>query len=146
MTTLLYDTKETADLSQRILIGNKNIDVVHVRPRIIKWASPAGSIVMKIQDTSGKTIATSNSVTITSISAGTYFHGYVRFDITAHLKAETSYLVTMETTGYTFAEANHLGWIRDHEDPQVPSDYTVAFNGDTLAYSLQLYSFKRQVR
>ena len=91
--------------------------IAHIRPHVLKFDSPSGSIAMQIQDVNGKIIATSNFLTGAQISSATYFHGYIRFDINASLSSDTVYNISMRSTGgYSFAEANYFGWILEHND------------------------------
>ena len=123
MTSLAVEELKTT-LNQEILVGDNNLNVEAVRPRIYKHNAPAGSLQVQIRDTNDKIIASSNSVTISSVSASAFFHGFIRFDINAGLKAGTTYRLFLVPSGYTFAESDYIGWVKDHEDRQVGIEYT----------------------
>lgn len=97
-------------LAQSFTVGSKNAEITAVRPHLVKYGSPAGSFYIEIQDADGQLIATSNALTAAEISSASYFHGHVRFDVTAGLKAGRVIRVALKATGYTFSEATYIAW------------------------------------
>lgn len=110
---------------QDIRIGRNSIRLKAMRPHIYKAGFPAGSLKMQIQDLDGRVIGESETIAISAITAATYSHGYLRFYIDAHLKADTVYRIALIAAGgYSFAEAAWVGWCNDFDLQKVPREWT----------------------
>lgn len=121
--------------------GHRNIR--HIRPHIFRKAAPTGSLKVQLRDSSGGLIAESNSVTIASIGSDTYFHGYVKFDLTAQLKEDVTYRVALVPTGgYSFSESNWIGWCNGFDLGKYPGTYTDA-EGYSAPLDLELWEYKQ---
>lgn len=131
-----------SSLKQKITIGDRDIIVKHVRPHIYKHLAPAGSITVEIEDSSNVTIAESAAVTITDISAVNYFHGEVRFDVSARLLKNTDYYIVINSSGYTYSDAAFVGWCTDYDLQKVERDYTPA-NSLYTPFLLELWEVKK---
>lgn len=114
-------------------------NVVLVRPRLYRHASPAGTVVIQLQDDNGNLIATSNSRSIAGIGTGTYWHGYADFTIAAALVPNTVYRWVLVQSGYTFGEPAYLGWCNAWDSGAYEGSY-----GNTKGYNapfdLQVWS------
>lgn len=121
---LLLDELNSDNLTQLVQTPSRVVHVKHIRPHLYKHAAPTGSFFIQIQDANGKKIANSNSLSAADISASTYFHGYVRFDIVASLTPDTNYYIALRSTGYTFGELAYIGWCRDYEHRKYAASYT----------------------
>ncbi|TXH09501.1 MAG: hypothetical protein E6R04_08000 [Spirochaetes bacterium] len=100
-------------------------EIYAVRPHLLKYASPAGSLYIEIQDNAGSLLATSETIAITDISAIAYFHGYVRFPVNVRLAPSASYRVALKYSGlYAFAEAAYIGWCGDYDLVKYGVGYT----------------------
>lgn len=100
---------------QPVTTGSSVIHVTAIRPHIYKHLAPAGSFYIQIQDANGKKIANSNSLTAANISASNYFHGYVRFDVSASLFPETQYRIALKSSGYSYSDSAYIGWCTDFD-------------------------------
>lgn len=134
---LVYEEDDTLWL-QRFITGSKEIAMTHVRPYLYKHGSPAGTVKVQILDSSQVLIKETSTLTITDISTATYFHGFVRFELEMGLARETSYYCKLVTSGYSFAEANHLGWCRDYDLRVVDASYTPS-DGLNSAFLFQMF-------
>lgn len=123
---LIVNELNTFALYQEMTTPDRVIQVVHLRPHLYKHLAPAGSFYMQIQDENGKKIVDSNSLSANDISASNYFHGYIRFDISATLRPETTYRFALKSTGYTFSESAYIGWCNDWDHDRYARDYTPA--------------------
>lgn len=113
------------ELKQLITIGARDLLVFAIRPHLYKHLAPAGTIYLQVQDTNGKKIKDSESVTITDISASNYFHGMVKFEIDVALKKNTQYYVALKSGGgYSYASNAFVGWCNDYDLRRVETDYT----------------------
>jgi hypothetical protein len=97
-------------IKQLFTSPDRFVDIRHVRPHIYKHAAPAGEFAIQIQTEDGNPMATSNYLDAADISASTYFHGYIRFDLNVHLRPNTDFYVALISTGYTFSESAYIGW------------------------------------
>ena len=140
MTSLAVEELKTT-LTQDILIGVSNLNVEAIRPRLYKHNTATGSVTIEVRDTNGETIKASNTIAISALSAAAFFHGFIQFDINIGLKAETTYQIALVPSGgYSFGESAYVGWVLDHEDPQVGIGYSAPNNGFSSPRSLQLWT------
>lgn len=125
MKLVVHELRTT--LVQKLTVGTSNVAVDDVRPHIFKYGTPAGSLFMSIQDSTGvTTYNTSTAVTIASITSAsnTYFHGYVDFVCPVILLAGVTYRFVLSSTGYTFAETGYIGWANDFDLRKYSLGYT----------------------
>jgi hypothetical protein len=122
-------------------------DVGAIRLYLIKYAAPAGSLYVEIQTSGGSLLVTSDTVTITDISAVAHFHGYVRFTFPTSYKlaADTTYKIVLKSTGYTFSELAYVGWCNAYEFAFVDADYSPS-TGLNAPLLLEMYSYQRNSR
>ncbi len=140
---------EDDDLKQEIIVKNRNVNCQVIRPHLLRFANPSGSLFIQIQDANGQPIKDSNTVAISTLFDTdnlTHFHGYIQFDIDFHFKKETIYNISLRSTGgYTFAEPNYIAWCNDWEHRKYNAAYTP--NGDTAgALDLEIWSKDDQVK
>lgn len=95
-------------------------NVIAVRVNLYKHNDPAGSLQVRIKS-NGQTIATSESIAISSVSAAAFSHGLVRFYITAQLQANRDYEIELVPSGYTFSEPAYIGWCADFDFQTYPT-------------------------
>lgn len=130
-------------LKQKITTGAKDIVVEYIRPHLYKHLSPAGSLTVSIKDaTDTTTIATSDTVTISSFDTANYVHGKVRFAIKAKLLKNTSYYICLNSSGYTYAANAFIGWCNDYDLAIVSKDYTPT-SSLTCAFLFELWETKK---
>lgn len=93
-----------------------------VRLHLYKHGNPAGSLFVQIRDGHGQLIATSEQIQIESISEEMFFHGLIRFYISAHLRPESNYQMVLQSTGYNFTEESYVGWCFDFDFNNYPKE------------------------
>lgn len=126
------------------LVATSNTDIHAVRLHLYKHNSPAGSLIVKLADTQGKVFATSDTVSISSIT-GTFFHGYVRFLVSYPIKKNTQFRVYLTSSGYTFGESAYIGWCNDFDLRKYTATYSP--NQSTrAALDLEVWSKSERVR
>lgn len=132
------------------IAADEHIDAVSMRPHLIRFDFPVGTARLQVRDSNKKLIAQSNAVAISDMDLDeplgeNYFHGYIRFDINAPLKAGETYWIRLVATGYTFSESAYLGWCNDFDLRKVPALYTPN-DGWSAALDLEIWGRKRSVR
>lgn len=108
----LTGTYDDGRRRQRILVKDANQHITAVRLHIYKHGSPAGSLYVQLQDASGNKMKDSDAVTIASLSSLSYFHGMVKFSITASLKRNTAYWLELKGSGYSYGANAHVAWVQ----------------------------------
>lgn len=144
---LIVEDLSSGTVEQKFTTGDFPVNVVAVRPHLYKHLAPAGSITMQLRDASGSLLASSNAVTIASITAasGNYFHGMIKFDLNAGLLPNTVYRFRMTTTGYTHSDSAYVGWCRDFDLGRYDSTYT-SDSGLGAALGLEIWENKNVVK
>lgn len=139
MTLIVHELGMSAEPTYQELKPLKNTVVESVRPHIIRYANPAGSIRVRIADSTGATIAISNAVPVASIGEGTYWHGFIRFDVDAHLRKDTTYRIYIEgVSGYSFSESDYIGVCKEYENKKYPASYSPSADFDS-ALDLEIW-------
>lgn len=122
----------------------KNIEVGAVRPHLYLHNSPSGSVKMQIATADGTVLAESNTIAFSTINASPYFHGYVRFDISANLKKDTVYrFYLVATGGYSFSESAYCGWCNDYDLRKYNRETPITFSAQA-ALDLEIWSLSRK--
>lgn len=132
---------ELITVLQQEITPTKNISVEAIRPHILKYGNPAGSLIVNLKDTNGKLIKASTAVTIASISASNYFHGMVRFYLSAPLKSGVTYIIELSASGYSYAASDWIGWCNDFDLRVVDPDFSPA-GGTSAPLHLELWERK----
>jgi len=137
--TLILNELIDDDLKQEIKVKDQNVDVIAIRPHIYRHNFATGSLAIQVQDTIGDIIATSNTIAISSIATLDFFHGYIRFDIEASLKADTIYNISLRSSGgYTFAESAYIGWCNDFDLEKYDKNY-IPLNEFAAALDMEIW-------
>lgn len=98
------------------LTPEKNTQVTVVRPHLYIHNKPAGTLKVQVTTSDGLLIAESTEIDIQEMTTLPYFHGYVRFDVSAHLKGGVEYKVLVTTGGgYSFSESGYVGVCADYD-------------------------------
>jgi hypothetical protein len=142
----LITSELVTTLYQQITIGNFPIQLVAIRPHLLRWLHPTGSLAVQIQDASGQVIATSPAVAISAIGSDNYWHGYQRFDLSTHLKALATYRIALiPSGGYSFSESAYIGWCNDFDLRKVAATYSpnVGING---ALDMEIWESRQPIR
>lgn len=107
-------------LTQEIEVTTK-IQTIAIRPRIYVHNDPTGTFTFSIINNS--TTIGSKSLTLAQIisgagwAAGQYHHGFLKFEFDYPIILHPgTYNIQLSASGYAYAGASYLGWIRDHED------------------------------
>jgi hypothetical protein len=104
-------------LKQLLTVGGSDVVLAAVRPHLLKYGVPAGSLYMEVRTAANVLISASAAVTIASITAvtNTYAHGYLRFDLPVTLLKNTSYYFALQSTGYAYSDTDYIGWCNDYD-------------------------------
>lgn len=98
------------------LTPEKNTQVTVVRPHLYIHNKPVGTLKVQITTSDGLLIGESTEIDIQSMTTLPYFHGYIRFDVQAHLKRDVEYKVMVTAGGgYTFSESGYVGVCNDFD-------------------------------
>lgn len=126
---------------QEILVHDDDLQIGAIRPHLYKHLAPSGSVYLRITDENGKKIADSDSVTITSISSENYWHGKVRFLISAALRRRTTYYVELKSSGYSYDPAAFVGWCNDYDLRNIhPASYDTA-RGASAPLAMEVWTY-----
>jgi len=133
-------------LVQKIATGSKAIQLYAIRPHLYRHNAPVGSVTVQVQDMLGNVIGSSDTIAISSIGSGTYWHGYQRFLISTMLQKNTSYQIALVASGgYTFSESAYVGWCNDFDLRKVPATFTPNF-GTNGALDMEFWETKEFTR
>lgn len=122
---------------------SQNTFVEAIRIHLYRHNAPAGSLSVRIADTNGRSIAVSDTVAISSIPSGNFYHGYIRFLIQCSLKKSEQYRVYLNSSGYSFSESAYIGWCNDFDLRKYPTAYTPS---SALAAPLDLEVWAKSTR
>lgn len=123
---LIVHELEAGGLEQ-IITPDKNTNVEAIRPHLVRYGHPVGTLKLELYDESAALVATSSSVTIDDIGSMDYFHGYVLFPINVAMKRDQAYtLKLVAEDGYTFDESAYVGWVNGHDLAKYPINGTPA--------------------
>lgn len=142
MSKIVVHELDSTVVRQQLTTLDKPIYIYALRPYVFRWLSPAGTAYMEIQDSNGKLIRVSESITIASIGTGNYWHGYYRFLVSIALRAETTYYFALKTSGYTYASNAYLGWCNDFDKRNAFGSSYDGANGMTAPLGLQIWGYK----
>ena len=124
MRLIVYDVATNGVIYQTITVGSHDIQLAAIRPHLIRYPSPSGNLWMTVRHANGQLISTSNTISIASIGSGLCWHGYQQFLVTTQLKANTSYRLQLESSGYTFSGSNYVSWCNDYDLRKVTASYS----------------------
>lgn len=128
---------------QLIRVGDEDLEIFAIRPHLFKHLAPAGDVFVRVTDLNGEKIADSENLTITSISGANYFHGKVRFLLTASLRRRTQYYFELKSSGYTYDPAAFVAWCNDYDLRNIHSaDYSYA-NGISAPLAFELWTYSQ---
>jgi hypothetical protein len=149
MSDLLLDELRTTPLRQK-LNCTETVIVTAIRPHLYVHGSPAGTLRMDIYNAADSTLlASSNSLTITSLKTLAYAHKYYRFDVSWGLVENTIYTIRLVGTGYTFSESAYVGWIKDNGDGdfrKYEATYAGFTEGYNSAFDMEVWNVTDNVR
>lgn len=98
------------------LTPNKTKQVSVVRPHLYIHNKPVGTLKVTISQEDGTLIGQSTEIDIQSMTTLPYFHGYIRFDVSAHLKRDVKYVFSVVAGGgYSFSENGYVGVCNDFD-------------------------------
>ncbi len=150
MSNLVVTDLDTT-LTQK-LTATENVIVAALRPHILIFGSPPGSLRVDIYDSSNTTLLkSSEEITITSIKSQAsitedYFHGYIRFNVDWGLSKDTEYSIRLEgVSGYTFSANDFIGWCRDFDTRKYTANYSPN-TGFSSAYDMEVWRQNDNVR
>lgn len=129
------------------ILTTRNANLINVRPHILRFGNPVGNMKVQILNSSGFIIKESALVNMNKIGIGgtatqDYAHGYITFATPFALQDATVYSIAVQTTGYTYSDTNHIGWIRANQDfRKVTKNFTRG-----LEFDLELWERKIMTR
>ncbi len=137
----LFVEEVRTSLYQTITVGSKPLQLAAIRPHLMRWLAPAGSLTVQIWDGNRNLVETSPSMTIASLGSGNYWHGYQRFYMNSFLRAGTVYRIAVVASGYTFSESAYFGWVNAYDLRKAPSTFTPNA-GANAEFDLELWESK----
>ncbi len=118
---LIVHELEASPLNQ-VIVPSRYTIVEAVRPHLVLYNNPTGTLTLSILDDTALVIATSAVVNIADIATLAYFHGYVKFDINAYLAKDREYTLRLSGSGgYSFSESAYVGWVNGHDLAKYPT-------------------------
>ena len=131
---------EIATSVSQKLRPEKNTQVEVIRPHIYVHNKPTGTLKVQVATSDGLLIAESDEVNIQDMTTLPYFHGYIRFDVSAHLKRDVEYTVSVVAGGgYTFSESGYVGVCNDFDSRKYNTSATVT-NPQYAPLDLEVWS------
>lgn len=137
---LIVNELTSASLYQEIT-PTKNTLLVAIRPHLYVHNLPAGSLKLQLLDANEEVITESETILISTITAATYYHGYVRFYIDYYLQKDVTYKVKLVGSSYTFAETGYVGWCNGYDLGKYSNDFVVT-NNTYAALDYEIWSKK----
>lgn len=127
-------------LSQTITVGTEHLLVYGIRPHLYRHGAPTGTLTIQLQDDSGKKIQDIETINISAIPAGNYYHGYIRFQSNVPIKAYTTYTIALIAGGgYSFSESAYIGWCKDYDLKKVQTAWSPSI-GCNAGLDLELWA------
>lgn len=121
MTTLVYDALETTIEQDFTINLNRRYTIEAINPYLMMFNEPSGTFTFSVLD-SDTNILSSDTFTSADIktdlsTSDSYAHirKVIQFDNPLHLSRGT-YTLKLSSSGYTFTESSHLGWVREFEN------------------------------
>lgn len=129
------------DLTQD-LTPTRNVDLYAIRPHLYLDQTPAGSLRVDVLDANGKLISSSEVVALSTITIEDYYHGYVRFLISAHLKKDTAYKIRLVgVSGYTTG----VSWCLDFDLAKYAHNYSPS-GGRSSSFDFEIWGYKEKTK
>jgi hypothetical protein len=136
---LAYELKSS--LYQELATDHHVHSVYAIRPHLLRFGSPAGTLTMEIRDSSGQVMFTSETIAISSIGSGSYWHGYVRFLLSGHLSKFTNYRIGLVAGGgYSFSESGYIAWCNGFDLGKYAGSYANAV-GWSAPLDLEIWEY-----
>jgi hypothetical protein len=108
---------------EQIVTPTKNTIVVAVRPHLYRHNFATGSLKVQVLTEGDVLINESETVDIADIGEMDFFHGYVRFDVSAYLAKDTAYKIKLVGgDGYTFDDSAYCGWANGFDLQKYPTN------------------------
>lgn len=121
---LVVEEFKTKVLKQEMEASSNQL-IEAVRPHLYVHNTPSGSFTVTLENSDSQVFATSNTIAISTVSATNFFHGYIKFDFDAAVHVDDNFFVAITMSGgYTFAEANYVGWCKDFDLRKYTPDFT----------------------
>jgi len=145
MTTLVVD-QLVDDLEQEIRFDrDKRVIIGGVYPYLLMHGSPSGNFTFELKD--GSTVLLSRSFTSADIktelnTTHNYAHIFLPVLPSAPLILKRgTYTLKLSASGYTEAFSSFIGWIKQHENLNIPIGYELESGEDMIEFELP-YSFR----
>ncbi len=129
-------------LRQLIIVGDEDLIIGAIRPYLTKYGSAAGSLIMRVTDTSGANVAQSAAVLISDISSQN-FHGKVRFLLDVALRRRTSYYLELVGSGYSYGASDFVGWNTAFDMKNCFSHLLEFSDGPRAPFSFEVWKYRQ---
>ena len=114
----------TPEVFQEI-VPLSNMFLTGIRPHLYIHGAPSGSVKVRITDVNDRLISESAGVSIGTLKALTYAHGWWLFDLNTPLrKGETYRIYITGFSGYSFAESDYIGVCKDWDSEKTDQTYS----------------------
>jgi hypothetical protein len=121
------------------------VQINSIRPHLLRFGLPAGDVNLELRNAGGDVITVSDSMAITDIGTGTYWHGYIQFQLSAQIRPDTLYSIALVSSGYSFSEGGYLGWVNGFDLGKYPGSYAGA-SGWSAPLDLEIWNRKQVLR
>lgn len=130
----------STELSQDFTAAD-DIDVAYIRPHLLKYGSPTGTLKLEIRGANGDVIYSGATIDISTISAENYFHGFVRFAVNQSFRSgDTFKVVLVAGGGYSFSELAYIGWCNGFDLAVNEASYSNP-NGKYAALNAEFWAY-----
>jgi len=121
--------------------SDRHTVVAAVRPHLVIIGTPAGSLKVDIQNSSGTVLYSSETIAISTITTANAFHGYVRFYLNAVLAASTNHYISLQSSGgYVYSDTSYVGWANDFDLRKYEASYSPS-TGLDAALDTEIWSY-----
>jgi hypothetical protein len=146
MTTLVVEELITELYQDINYTSDERAIIASIMPYLLIYNSPAGVFTFSVLN--GAEVLFSKTFTSADIKASistsnNYAHVFYPIVPTTQVELEKgTYRFKLTSSGYTFSESSYIGWIKQHEDLQLPLDYIPTDDFDN-PLSIRIKTFKR---
>lgn len=113
-----------ADGLTQSITPSKNLFCIALRPYLVKYGSPAGTLKVQVLSDADVLLAESDTMDCVDISEADYFHGFIRFYVSIGLTKDVTYKIKLVgEDGYSFSDSDYIGWGNTFESGPYAHDY-----------------------
>jgi hypothetical protein len=143
--TLLIEEVRSTPLFQQLTPLRDSV-IYAVRPHLVKYGAPTGTLTLQILDTNNEVQFQSSPLDVTTISASNYWHGYQTFNIKAAVKKNNDFRVGLVAGGgYSFSESAYIAWANGYDLGKYAPTYPKPY-GLNAPRDLEVWDYYEQKR